>query len=200
MIPSSLEHYDALLFDLDGTLADSMKIHNQAWIETLRNLGCPITHETLYEFAGVPNEKTIEIFNQRFGWNLDPVSVAIDKEAEFLKNIEKISPIEPVLKIARENFKKNKPMAIVSGGSRALVERILSVLEIEELFSVRVCAEDVARGKPHPDPFLYAAKLLKVRPEKCIVFEDGSAGIQGAKAAGMAVVKVGSDFEMKLLD
>ena len=126
------ECFDALLFDLDGTLANSMDLHNQAWIDTLQDLGCSITHETL-------------------------------------QSIERVQPISPVLKIVQNNYRR-KPLAIVSGGSKDLVERILNVLQIRNLFSVKVCAEDTLRSKPHPDPFLHAAQLLKVRPERRLVW------------------------------
>jgi HAD superfamily hydrolase (TIGR01509 family) len=191
--------YDAFLFDLDGTLADSMLLHNQAWIETLKNVGCHITVDTLREFAGVPNERSVEIFNKRFGWTLNPETIAIAKEDRFLQVIDKVGIIEPVHKIAREHYAQKKPMAIVSGGTPDIVGRILRAIKSENLFPVRVCAGDVARGKPAPDPFLHAAKLLKIAPEKCLVFEDGQAGIDGAKAAGMGVVKVAPDFSLSFI-
>ena len=193
-----LHRFDALLFDLDGTLANSMEIHNQAWIATLQELGCPITHAILQEYAGIPNQRTTELFNDRFGWSLDPISVAIEKESRFLQNVERVRPIHEVLEIARKHH-LTKAMAIVSGGSKDLVRRILTTLQIEELFPVHICAEDTPRGKPHPDPFLFAAHLLKISPEKCLVFEDGEAGIQGAKEAGMSVVKVETNFNLSFL-
>lgn len=190
--------HQALLFDLDGTLANSMALHNQAWITTLAKYNCPVTEEILFQYAGIPNAKTVEIFNQRFGWNLDPKSIAAEKENGFLQNVDKISPIEPVVKIARAYYQK-KPLGLVTGGSRFLVKKILSSLDLENIFTVKVCAEDVVNGKPSADPFLLAAKLLKVQPEDCLVFEDGDAGIQGAKAAKMSVVKVTADFNLHLL-
>ncbi|MBK9322111.1 MAG: HAD family phosphatase [Bdellovibrionaceae bacterium] len=193
-----LENYDALLFDLDGTLADSMAIHNEAWIATFKDLGFSVTPELLTQYAGIPNQRTVEIFNQRFGWHLDPQSVARDKEQRFLQNIDFVRPIESVLKIA-QTYYQIKKMAIVSGGTKNLVDQILNVLKIASLFSVKVCAEDVPLGKPHPDPFLFAAKVLKVSPTTCLVFEDGESGIKGAKAAGMGVVRVRSDFDMMFL-
>ncbi|MGK5082917.1 HAD family phosphatase [Bdellovibrionota bacterium FG-1] len=193
-----LDRFDALLFDLDGTLADSMEIHNQAWIATLQELGYPMTHAILQEYAGIPNPKTTELFNERFGWSLDPHTISIDKESRFLKNVQRVRPIHEVLEIARKHH-LTKAMAIVSGGSKDLVRRILAALQIEDLFPVRICAEDTPRGKPHPDPFLFAAHLLKVSPEKCLVFEDGEAGIQGAKEAGMGIVHVGAKFDLTFL-
>jgi HAD superfamily hydrolase (TIGR01549 family) len=195
---TGLEKFEALLFDLDGTLVDSMAIHNQAWIAALKNVGCPMTIEILTEYAGIPGEKTVELFNQRFGWSLDPDIISADKESRFLKNIAHVKPIESVLAIAR-HYRGVKPMAIVSGGTQDLVARTLNAIHSSDIFTVRVCAGDIPESKPSPKPFLYAAQLLKVNPEKCLVFEDGHAGIQGAKAAGMKVMKVESDFSMNLI-
>jgi len=191
--------YEALLFDLDGTLADSMRVHNQAWIETLAGYGCEMNFEILMQYAGMPNEVAIKLFNERFGWTLNPETVPIEKETRFMKNIDQVRIIEPVHKIAREHYKNKKPMAIVSGGTPDIVAHILHAIDSEEMFPVRVCAGDVLNPKPAPDPFLHAAKLLRVPPEKCLVFEDGQAGIRGAKAAGMGVIRVESDFRLTKL-
>lgn len=185
--------YQCFLFDLDGTLADSMLIHNQAWIETLKSFHCDITADILNEYAGVPNLKIVEIFNQRFGWTLDKNSVVQKKDFIFEQSLSMIKPILPVLDIAL-NYSGQKPMAIVSGGTQALVAKTLSALKIESLFPVRVCADDVKNGKPDPESFLLAAQRLGAKPTACLVFEDGEAGIRGALAAGMDVVKVHADF------
>lgn len=192
-----LEKYSALLFDLDGTLANSMGLHNEAWIGALKERGHSMTAQILQEYAGIANPRTIELFNERFGWNLDADAVIGDKEARFAKNIHHVKPIEGVMEIAHK-YQGQKKLAIVSGGHRELVKQILKALGVENVFSVRVCAEDTKLGKPHPDPFLKAAELLGVKAEACLVFEDGEAGIKGAKAAGMGVVRVGQGPEFKL--
>lgn len=193
-----LEQFDALLFDLDGTLADSMGLHNRAWIQTLGDLGHSMTEEILNEYTGIPNAKTVEIFNQRFGWSLDAKTVAQAKESRFFMDFDQMPAIEPVVSIAKAYHKK-KPLAVVSGGSRNVVHRILGNLNIEALFQAIVCAEDTFHGKPSPDPFLRAADLLQIEPKKCLVFEDGAAGIQGAQACGMGVVRVLPGFELSYL-
>jgi HAD superfamily hydrolase (TIGR01509 family) len=193
-----LEKFSAFLFDLDGTLANSMGLHNQAWIKTLADLGLVMTEEILTEYVGIPNVRTVEIFNQRFGWTLDPLLVAKSKENRFFADFDQMSAVEPVLKIAK-TYHGQKPLAVVSGGSRAVVARILKNLQIDSLFQEKVCAEDTFRGKPHPDPFLRAAELLKIPPSQCLVFEDGEAGIRGAQACGMGVIRVSPDFTLTFL-
>jgi HAD superfamily hydrolase (TIGR01509 family) len=188
------EIYSAFLFDLDGTLADSMKLHNQAWIKTYKDLGLVMTNEILQEYAGVPSVKTVQILNDRFNWNLLPEHIAGIKERTFLTSLDQISVVQPVYKIVEKL--KDKPMAIVSGGTRDNVEKTLSILKVRHHFEVVVCAEDTKRGKPSPDPFLKAAELLKINPKDCLVFEDGEAGILSAQACGMGVVKVNSKQEL----
>lgn len=197
-----IDSFSAFLFDLDGTLANTMPLHNQAWIETLQGFGCQMTNEILLEYAGISNTKTVEIFNQRFQWSLDPEKVAQKKEALAIERLGAVMVgdlrIESTMEIIKKYFGK-KPMAIVSGGARHLVEMVLDRLLIRECFSVLVCAESTSKGKPNPDPFLLAAHELNVDSVNCLVFEDGQAGIIGAQSCGMKVVLVEPDFKLKVL-
>ncbi|MGZ3690726.1 MAG: HAD family hydrolase [Pseudobdellovibrio sp.] len=184
--------FKALLFDLDGTLIDSMPLHNRAWKEILADHGCVMTDEILTEYTGVPNRKTVEIFNKRFGWKLNPEHIADLKETRFLQILKDIKTIKITVDVARENFGK-VPMAIVTGSVKAPAIELIKLLDIEKYFSVVVTAEDTKNHKPDPEPFLLAARKLGVEPQKCLVFEDGALGIQGAHAAGMKVIKVVAD-------
>jgi HAD superfamily hydrolase (TIGR01509 family) len=193
-----LHQYSAFLFDLDGTIADSMPIHNLAWNQTLKVYGHQVTDELLQSYAGISTLKTVELFNERFKWTLNPESIFEEKEKNFLKCLKQVKVVEPVLNVL--NLVKNKPIAIVSGGPRDNVVKMLKHLSLFEYFSVLVCAEDTLKGKPHPDPFLRAAELLKVNPLECLVFEDGESGIIGARACGMGVVKVTLKHELIFLE
>ncbi|HEX6765803.1 MAG TPA: HAD family phosphatase, partial [Polyangiaceae bacterium] len=109
--------------------------------------------------------------------------------AEYSRLIDEVKPFPEVVAVARAHFGR-LPMAVASGGARHIVERTLGLIGVRELFDAVVVAADVPRGKPHPDIFLHAAKLLGVRPERCLVFEDGKPGIIAAEAAGMRTVFV----------
>lgn len=185
-------NFEALLFDLDGTLIDSMPLHNEAWIEILSEHNCIVTNEILTEYMGIPNFKTVQIFNDRFGWNLDPQLITHQKEARFLKKLKHVEIIDVTVQIARENFGKI-PMAIVTGSAQQPAIELIKMLKIEKYFSVIVTAEDTLKHKPDPDPFLLAARKLGVDAKKCLVFEDGAIGIQAAYAAKMKVIKVVRD-------
>ena len=183
------ESFAGLIFDLDGTLINSMPLHNKAWITVLQKQGYQLDESFLNELAGVPSIKTAEIMIRRFGWKLDAVDIVREKEAYYFSNINLVEPFSEILQIVNDNFRL-KPMAIVTGGQRVDVSKVLKTLDLEKLFNVVVCADDTANGKPSPEPFLLAAKKLKVPPENCLVFEDGKAGILGAKNAGMKTIRV----------
>jgi HAD superfamily hydrolase (TIGR01509 family) len=185
--------FRAYLFDLDGTVADTMPQHFIAWTDALKDRGATMSETLFYDLGGVPPLKVVAMLNERFGYTLDPETVVADKEARFLSNVGDVQPIASVLAhIVAQHGKI--PMAIVSGSPRDNVEKTLAVLGLEKCFDVLVCAEDYAHGKPDPEPFLVGAKLLNVAPQDCLVFEDADAGIASAKAAGMQWVRVPQVF------
>jgi HAD superfamily hydrolase (TIGR01509 family) len=160
--------FAAYIFDCDGTLADTMPTHYQAWLSALGE------HELL---------------NERHGLNLPVLETVAQKEARFLELSPEIAAIEPVVALAKE-YAGKKPMAVASGGHRRIVMNTLRALGIADLFQAVVTAEDYQRGKPAPDPFLEAALRLGVAPGQCLVFEDTATGIAAAEAAGMQWVLV----------
>ena len=181
--------FDAYIFDCDGTLADTMPLHYRAWRTALREHNAEFPEALFYELGGVPTEKIIEILNERHGCAMDPVETAREKERLYLQMIPEILPREPVVAIMNECY-GSRPMAVASGGHRAIVTKTLDALGITHKFNVIVGAEDYVNGKPAPDPFLEAARRLGVEPSKCLVFEDTQTGVQSAKAAGMQWVLV----------
>ena len=185
-IPASTR---GLIFDCDGTLADTMPLHYQAWDETLGALGVGFPEKLFYELAGVPTVRIVEILNEQHGCGMDPVEVGDRKELRFRELQEAAQPIEPVVALARE-YAGRLPMAVATGGGYDVCIRTLRALGIAELFQTIVTADDVANGKPAPDIFLEAARRLGVEPSTCLVFEDADLGLQAAAAAGMPAIDV----------
>jgi beta-phosphoglucomutase family hydrolase len=181
--------FAAYIFDCDGTLADTMPLHYSAWCAALKDRHVDFPEALFYELGGVPTERIVEILNERHGYHLPVKETARYKEELYLKGIEQIRPIEPVVEIVN-HVHGRLPIAVASGGHRHVVTRTLTCLGILDKFDVLVCAEDYRQGKPHPDPFLTAAKRLGVLPAKCLVFEDTNTGIEAARAAGMQWVLV----------
>lgn len=181
--------FEAYIFDCDGTLADTMPLHYQAWCTVLKEHEAVFPEALFYELGGVPTERIVEILNERHGYSLPPHETAAHKDDLFIQMIPQTLPIEPVVEIVHQ-FYGVKPLAVASGGKREIVRKTLDALGIVGKFQAIVTVEDYREGKPAPDPFLEAARQLGVVPQKCLVFEDTSAGIASAKAAHMQWVLV----------
>lgn len=190
-IPSG--DFAGYIFDLDGTLIDTMPLHYRAWDAAMRKAGltAPLDEELFYSLGGVPTRRVAELIGEHYKLKLDPDRVFHEKETLFRDLQADARLIEPVVEFAR-NAAKTHPLAIASGGPRVIVRRSLELTGLLPLFKAITTADDVVHGKPSPDIFLLAAKLLGVPPERCLVFEDAEPGIQGARAAGMQVVIVPS--------
>lgn len=182
-------NFKAYLFDLDGTIADSMPAHFIAWTDALKAHGGALPENLFYEWAGVPPIGVVKLLNERFGYTMDPEAVVADKEAQYLLGVENIKPIASVLAHITAQYGKI-PLAVVSGSPRENIFKTLTALGILDKFQVLVGAEDYTKGKPDPEPFLKAAEQLGIAPKDCLVFEDADAGIAAAKAAGMCWVRV----------
>ena len=179
----------ALLFDCDGTLADTMALHYAAWHETLllHRVDCP--RSFIDTHAGVPTHGIVLEINKQWGTSLDPAAITDEKEARFAERIHHAMPVEEVLATAVAYHGK-LPMAVVSGGIRDMVHAILETIDALELFPVIITASDPVAPKPAPDVFLEAARRLGVAANKCHVFEDGDPGIISAQRAGMTYTDV----------
>ncbi len=182
-------NYAGVIFDCDGTIADTMPIHYEAWQAALDPYGVPFPEAMFYDLGGTKSPQIIEILSARHGVEI-PVQAAVDhKEAEFVKRIDRVAPIEPVVELVK-HYHGKAPLAVASGGIRSLVTQTLEYIGLLDYFQAIVTAEDVTHGKPDPEPFLLAAQRINTPPEACLVFEDGKVGIEAAMAAGMTVVKV----------
>jgi beta-phosphoglucomutase-like phosphatase (HAD superfamily) len=179
----------ALIFDCDGTLADTMPAHYRAWLEVLRPYGIPFPEERFYALGGVPTPTIARLLAGDAGVTLDVAALVRAKEDAFLGQLVAITPIDKVVEIARAG-RGVQPMAVASGGRRPVVERTLGQIGILDWFSVVVTAEDTARHKPEPDVFLEAARRLGVAAAGCTVYEDTDLGLEAARRAGMRPVDV----------
>lgn len=185
--------FTGYIFDLDGTLIDTMPLHYKAWDLAMRRMGlrAPLDEDLFYSLGGVPTRRVAELIGQHYGLTLDVEKVFHEKEALFRELQADARLIEPVVEFARQAAKTH-PLAVASGGPRDIVQRSLELTGLAPLFRAVVSADDVVHGKPAPDMFLLAAKKLHVEPARCLVFEDAEPGIKGALAAGMKVVRVPS--------
>ena len=181
------------IFDCDGTLVDTMPLHFRAWERALQRAGLRgnLSEELFYALGGMPTRKVARVFADHYGLAIDVDRVFHEKEALFLDMQAEMKVIEPVVTFAR-SLHGRAPMSVASGGPKPVVRKTLELMGLDGLFPVVVTPEDVAHGKPAPDMFLLAAKLMGVPPEGCLVFEDAGPGFEAAKAAGMKYVVVRS--------
>jgi len=186
-----------LIFDLDGTLADTMPIHYIAWKNAAAIYGIDFTTELFMELAGIPLYPTVEKLNQIFGKAIDPLGMGDLKEAEFERNMHQTPEIKIVTDLVRANH-GNLPIGIGTGGARRLVLKTLEIIGLKDYIDVIVCSEDVSNYKPHPETFLKCAEQMGINPSDCEVFEDGNLGIQAARTAGMMVVDVTKYYEVTI--
>jgi beta-phosphoglucomutase-like phosphatase (HAD superfamily) len=179
-----------LIFDCDGTLANTMPAHYRAWLAVLGRLNIPFPEPRFYAMGGMPTASIIRILAGEAGVVVTDVdALVLEKESLFLTNLEAVTPIEPVVAIAAA-YRNQLPIAVASGGYRDTITRTLDRLCIRDWFDAMVTAEDTARHKPEPDVFLEAAKRLGVDPKECVVFEDTDIGLEAARRAGMRGIDV----------
>jgi beta-phosphoglucomutase-like phosphatase (HAD superfamily) len=180
---------EALIFDCDGTLADSMPLHWRAWKQVTERHGLHFPEERFYSLGGVPARDIVKMLSEEQGRPMDYVAVAREKEAAFEQLIPQIPLVGVIAKIARDSHGKI-PMAVASGGTRRIITETLRHLGIAHLFRAVVVSEDVARQKPAPDIYLEAARRLGVAPQNCRAYEDTDLGLDAIRAAGMEAVDV----------
>ena len=186
-----LKNKKAIIFDLDGTLVDSMWIWRSIDIAYLGRFGIALPEDLQSKIEGMSFDETAVYFKETFGiaddveemkrtWN----EMAADKYSNevFLKDGVK----ELLVCCEQQGIR----LGIASSNSRELVERILQAPHLEGVFDCVLTGTDSYRGKPAPDIYLAAAERLQTRAEDCLVFEDITAGIRAGKSAGMTVCAV----------
>ncbi len=180
-----------LIFDLDGTLADTMPSHFKGWRKACQKFGADIDTAFLRKHTGTPGwiiaDEIIKKCKLRGTVTIE--QILAEKLIEFYKDQDSVKPIIPVVEIVKKYFGK-LPMAVGTGGHREAVERTLEVTDLRKYFDIIITANDVDNFKPHPETFLKCAALMNIEPELVEVFEDGDLGIEAAKTAGMVATDV----------
>ena len=184
------EPYTTLLFDVDGTLADNIQAHKDAYIAVSEEHGVSLDPDLIDETAGWPTVEVAKEICKRYNVSFDIETFSKRKSAIFIERfIRQTQPVPYVRQLLFDSVGQ-KRIGIVSGGTRSTLEITLDVIGVKGKYEVLVCAGDTEKGKPSPQPFLLAAEKLNVDPKSCIVLEDGDPGVQGAIAAGMGWVRI----------
>jgi beta-phosphoglucomutase-like phosphatase (HAD superfamily) len=178
-----------MIFDCDGTLADTMPLHWRAWQAVTARHRLHLTEDRFYALGGVPSRDILKMLSEEQGVPIDHLAIAREKEDEYLPLIAQVEPITMVVAVARENHGKI-PLAVASGGTRRIIEQVLTHLGIVHLFKAIITSEDVVNQKPAPDIFLEAARRIGVPSQFCRAYEDTDLGMLAIRAAGMEAVDV----------
>lgn len=179
----------ALIFDLDGTLSDSLPVHIASWHVVCEKLNCTFDERILVEMTGMPTLSFAQRIKNENGLKQDAEAIVVMKQQEFWRNINNIKPHELVIDLMKSAYGKI-PMAVGTGASRQSALLQMKELGIDHFFDFIVTADDVDRHKPEPETFLQCAHLMKVEPQYCQVFEDGELGMIAARMAGMLLTDV----------
>jgi len=189
-------HIKGLIFDLDGTLADTLPLHYKGWQIACEKFGVSVDKEFLLKYTGSPTWVIAEIFvkeNNLIG-KITAKDIVEEKTKFFYENQKYIKPIEPVVDIVKKYYGK-LPMAVGTGGHQPSVDNTLEITNLRQYFDIVVTANDVENFKPHPETFLKCAEKMNIEPRFIEVFEDGDLGVEAAIAAGMSVTDVRSWYE-----
>jgi beta-phosphoglucomutase family hydrolase len=185
-------HPRAFIFDMDGTIVDNMAFHTQSWITFFERRGRAIDADEFFRTTAGRQGK--EIIRSHMGEDLGDEEVATlnhEKEAVYRElyapHLKSVAGFDDLVNQARA---QGILLAVGTAAPPANVEFTLDGLDLRRHFETIVGADDVARGKPHPDVFLEAAKRCGAEPENCIVFEDAPLGVEAARCAGMRVVVI----------
>ena len=184
--------YRALLFDLDGTLAETDSLHLPTWVDVLRPYGIEIDEEFYRErISGRSNSKIVEDLlpdlSAKEGRDLADV-----KEASFRERSDELEPLPGLLDFMREAKDRGLSLALVTNAPKENVEAMLLALELSEFFDEVVLSDEVGPVKPDPAPYRAALDRLGVAPEEALAFEDSTSGIASSVGVGILTVGIAS--------
>jgi len=179
-----------LIFDFDGTIADSSPIHARAFNEAFASYGVTVDYSTV---AGLPTDAAVDRIVAEAGLVLHPTrrTSIIAKKREVARRImgAELTPLDGSIPFLR-HVGKSYNMALCTSGSRATIEMSLQKLKIATLFEPIITADDVANGKPAPEGFIKALRYFNVPAEQALVLEDAESGLAAAAAAGIEAIHV----------
>ncbi len=186
------EKYKAVLFDLDGVIADTMPLHYEAYRQAFAKYGIQVTPLEIYRTEGMPSMEVGKAIVKEKGARLtdEQVKDLIDDKREIYralaaKDAKAFPGVPETLRMLREN---GIMLALITGSNSKSVARVIKRVGLDGAFDTIVTGDDNARGKPYPDPYLKGMEKLGVSPDKCVVVENAPLGIQAARAAGVGYV------------
>jgi beta-phosphoglucomutase len=181
----------AVLFDLDGVIVNTLHYHYLAWNKMFEDLGGSVSEHSVLLHEGRASREILPLLLEEAGLELDPALYTdfIERKREYFRSIVKIGYYIEAFDVLAELRARGFRTALVTATALSNMHNTLSD-EQQALFDFLITGDEVPRAKPHPDPFLIAARHLGLPPERCLVVENAPLGIEAAKAAGMTCVAV----------
>lgn len=188
------------IFDMDGVIVDSMPYHFISWYEALRPFGVRVSCIDVYAREGAKWDKALKFFLSKS--DIIPSKEILEKiysdHKKIFKKVFKRYFIQDSFELIKKIKQKGFKLALVTGTNAKRVKKILPK-NIYSVFDKIITGDDVKMGKPHPEPYLKAAKALKTKPKECVVIENAPYGIESAKKAGMFCVAVTTSLPKEYL-
>ena len=190
----------AVIFDMDGVITDTMPYHFNVWKEIFHKNGIVVTHEDIYSREGQKGMESIrEIFQaHKKHYNVEYAKQLLLEKEELFKITFKQRFIVGTRNLLKRLSKNRFKLALVTGTSRHEAKRLLPK-ELFDLFDVSICGCDVKNGKPHPEPYLKALNALLLASGDAVVIENAPFGIRSAKAAGLRCVAIATSLPRSYL-
>ncbi|PVX42693.1 HAD superfamily hydrolase (TIGR01509 family)/beta-phosphoglucomutase family hydrolase [Pasteurella langaaensis DSM 22999] len=187
---SIINQYNALIFDMDGTLIDTMPSHAKAWEKVGEHLGYQVTGDVLYQLGGASVRTIATETCRRYGIPMELLEEVIRLKREYgFEMVSQNATLLPASQILKNNYGK-RAMALGTGSHSNMVNMLLDKFDLRQYFDAIVDADMVTAHKPSPETFLKCAENLGVLPNQCLVFEDADLGVQAALNGGMDVFDV----------
>ena len=179
----------ALVFDMDGTLVDSEKLHFDAWRGVLGEFGIHFDFKAFVAYIGVSNEKLAQNYIDSAGLGVGVTEMVRKKQKLYLDMIPGIEPLPGVMESIGA-FAGRYRLAVASSSDCVELEKILATLGIRHFFEIVVGGDLVTQKKPHPEIYTKTAGLLGLKPDQCLAFEDSESGVAAAKSAEMLAIAI----------
>jgi HAD superfamily hydrolase (TIGR01509 family) len=190
-LPQSLKPFQAVVFDMDGTLLDTELVFREIVFEVTKGLGYEMRDEVHLRMVGASHEATngflVEAYGVAFPYTLFDEQC---RAAMRLRMAEAVPLKTGALEILRELRTRGLPTAVATSSRRHHADPHLKAAGLFELFDTIVTRDDVENPKPHPEPYLMAARRLGIAPDQCLAIEDSHSGVRAAHSAGMQTVMV----------
>jgi HAD superfamily hydrolase (TIGR01509 family) len=194
-----LEAFDGVIFDIDGVLVNTEKYQWLGWAEPLKKYKKTLTKQQYHKYAGKQGDVIESELIEDFNLPIEKNTLLTEKEAMLIEwfHTKRLTCMPFVKQTLQYFYKKNKKLAAASGSSKIEAELKLKRTGLLSFFQVVIGSSDVKRGKPFPDIYLYAAKMISLNPTKCLAFEDTQYGVESAKSAGLYCFAIPTEFSKK---